>query len=411
MNRMLFWLLALVLLASLAGIGYRQGAVRVACAFIGILVGALLAGPLGKLIKPLLVTLGLKTPPLAWLLAPVVVFLVVSILFKVAGFMVHQKVDVYFKYHAGDLRLALWERLNRRVGLCLGLLNGAVYLILISVVIYPLSYWTFQMATEGKDPRLMRIITRLGQDLQATGFAKVAWAFNPMPQVWYDSADLAGLIYNNPLSQARLARYPAFLGLAERPEFQDMASDTHFSELLLGRAPIMKVIEHGKAQAVLQNPELLRLIWATVVPDLKDLPIFLDTRKSPKYDPERILGRWLFNGNATMALFRKAKPNISSKEMQIWRRWMLAVFAKTSFVAMTDNQAILREVPPLKLPTPGTVPSSGPQTLKGEWKKLNGKYQLSLSGGSRNEQLDVAVEGDRMTVAGEGLGIVFDRED
>ena len=401
---MLFWLLALVLLASLAGIGYRQGAVRVACAFIGILVGALLAGPLGKLIKPLLVTFGLKTPPLAWLLAPVVAFLLISIIFKIAGYFVRQN-------HAGDLRLALWERLNQRVGLCLGLLNGAVYLILISVVIYPLSYWTFQMATEGKDPKLMRIVTRLGQDLQATGFAKVAWAFNPMPQVWYDSADLAGLIYNNPLSQARLARYPAFLSLAERPEFQDMAGDTRFSELLLGRAPIMEVIEHGKAQAVLKNPELLRLIWATVMPDLKDLPIFLDTRKSPKYDPERILGRWLFNGNATMALFRRAKPNISSKEMQVWRRWMLAVFAKTSFVAMTDHQAILRDVPPLKLPTPGTVPSGGPQTLKGEWKNLDGKYQLSVSGVSRNEQLGVTVEGDRMTVAGEGLGVVFDRED
>ena len=62
----------------------------------------------------------------------------------------------------------------------------------------------------------MRILNRLGQDLQNSGFAKVARAIDPMPQVWYDSADLAGLIYNNPLSEARLARYPAFLGLAER---------------------------------------------------------------------------------------------------------------------------------------------------------------------------------------------------
>ena len=51
----MFWLLALVLLASLAGIGYRQGAIRVAFSFVGILMGALLAGPLGKLVKPLLV--------------------------------------------------------------------------------------------------------------------------------------------------------------------------------------------------------------------------------------------------------------------------------------------------------------------------------------------------------------------
>jgi hypothetical protein len=37
---MTFWLLALVLLASLAGIGYRQGAIRVAFSLVGILVGA-----------------------------------------------------------------------------------------------------------------------------------------------------------------------------------------------------------------------------------------------------------------------------------------------------------------------------------------------------------------------------------
>lgn len=408
---MLIWLLVLVLLASLAGIGYRQGVVRVACALVGILMGALLAGPLGKPLRPLLVALGLKTPPLAWLLAPVAAFLLVSILFKVAGYMVHQKVDVHFKYHAGDLRLALWERLSRRLGLCLGLCNGVIYIILIAVAIYPLSYWSFQMATEDQDPKWMRLVTRLGQDLQRTGFAKVAWAFNPMPPVWYDSADLAGLIYHNPLSQARLSRYPAFLSLAERPEFQEMARDANFSELLLGRAPILKILEHSRAQAVLQNPELLRQIWDTVVPDLKDLPVFLDTRKSPKYDPERILGRWIFNGNATMVLFQKGRPNITSKEMRAWKQWMLAVFAKTSFVAMTDKQAILREVPPLKLPAPGVVPTGGAQTLNGEWENLNGRYQLSLSGGSRTEQLAATIEGDRMTIASKEMGIVFDRED
>jgi hypothetical protein len=408
---MTFWLLALVLLASLAGMGYRQGAIRVAFSFIGILVGALLAGPLGKLVKPLLVVLGLKTPTLAWLLAPLIVFVLISVIFKVAALMVHQKVDVHFKYNAGDLRLALWERLHRRLGLCLGLANGALYIILLSVVIYPLSYWTVQVATSDEDPRSVRILNRLGQDLHGSGFAKVARALDPMPQVWYDSADLAGLICNNPLIDARLARYPAFLGLAERAEFQDIANDAQFSELRLRREPIMKLLDYPKAQAILQNPELVQLIWATVVPDLKDLPIFLDTGKSPKYEPEKLLGRWTFNVGASMGLFRRTKPNISSTDMQKWKKWMVMVFAKTSFVAMTDHQAILKNVPQLKLPTAGAAPSGGMQTLKGQWKNEDGKYQLTLSGGIRDEQLAAAVEGDRLTLGAEGLGLVFDRED
>jgi hypothetical protein len=401
----------LVLLASLAGIGYRQGAIRMAVSSVGILLGALLAGPLGKLVKPLLVGLGVKNPVLAWVLAPLIVFLVISIAFKVGGYMVHKKVDVHFRYHAGDLRLTLWERLSRRLGLCLGLVNGALYIILISFVIYSFSYWTVQMATEDKDPRIVRILNWLGHDLQSTGFAKVARAIDPMPQAWYDAADLAGLLFNNPLAEARLSRYPAFLGLDERPEFQDLGSDTEFTELRQSRKPIMAVLDHPKAQAILQNPDLLKLIWATVVPELKDLPIFLDTGKSPKYDPEKILGRWNFNVNVAMSLFRRAKPNISSTDMQKWKKWMVSAFTKTSFVAMTDHRAILKNVPQMRLPAVGTASAGGPQILKGQWKDSDGKYQLALSGGNKDELLTARIEGDRLTIGLEGLDLAFDRED
>jgi hypothetical protein len=409
---MMFWLLALVLLASLAGIGYRQGAIRVAFSLVGILLGALLAGPLGKLVRPLLMALGVKNPILAGVLAPLVVFLLFSILFKVAGFMVHQKVDVHFKYHAGDLRLALWERLSHRLGLCLGLVNGALYLILISFVAYTFGYWTVQVASDDKDPRLLRILNRLAQDLQNTGFSRVARAVSPMPEIWYDAADLAGLIYNNPLSEARLARYPAFLGLAERPEFQDMSSDSQFTELLLRPAPIMEVLDHPKAQAITENPDMLKLIWTTTIPDIKDLPVYLETGKSPKYDPEKILGRWNFNVNVTMSLLRRAKPNISSKEMQSWKKWMVVSFAKTSFVAMTDHQAILKNLPSTRPMAAGAVPSAGPQTLKGQWTEaLDGKYQLALSGAAKEQSLAAKTDGDRLTIGVEGLDLVFDRED
>jgi len=408
---MMVWLLALVLLASLAGIGYRQGVIRVAFALVGIVMGALFAGLLAKPIKPVLVALGLKTPALAWLLAPVVAFLIVSILFKVGGFFVHQKVDVYFRYHAGDLRLLLWERLSRRLGLCLALVNGTLYLILIAAAIYPLSYWTFQLASGSEDPRAIKILNRLGQDLQNTGFAKVARALDPMPKIWYEAADLAGLLYTNPLIDARVSRYPAFLGLSERPEFQEMAKDPEWTELRLRQAPIMKLCDQARSQAIIQNPDLLKTIWTTVVTNIQDLQTYLVTGKSPKYGPEKILGRWTFNVNVAMAMFLRTKPDISSKEMQTWKRWLLAAFGKSSFVAMTDHKVILKDVPQLGLPTAGTPSAGGPQTFKGDWKSLDGKYQLNLTGGPREEQVIATVEGERLTIAGEGLALVFDRED
>ena len=405
------WLLALVLLASVAALGYRQGAIRVAFAFVGIVMGALLAGLLAKPIKPLLVTFGLKTPAVAWLLAPVVAFLIVSILFKVGGYFVHQKVDVYFRYKAGDLRQALWERLSRRLGLCLGLANGTLYLILIAAAIYQLSYWTYQISSGSEDPRAFRILNQIGKDMQSTGLAKVARSLDPMPAIWYESADLAGLLYTNPLIDARVSRYPAFLGLSERQEFQDMAKDTEWSELRLKQAPLMRLVDQPRSQSIVQNPELLKTIWTTVVTDMADLKTYLVTGKSPKYGSEKILGRWTFNVNVAMALFRKSRPNISSKDMLTWKRWMMAAFGKSTFVAMTDHAALLKDVPQLRLPTAGAPSAGGPMTFKGEWKSLDGKYQLNLSGGAKDEQLVASVEGERLTIAGEGLGLVFDRED
>src|SRR5579864_5411291 len=165
---MTIWILAVILLASLAGLGYRQGAIRVAFSFIGIVLGALLAVPLGRPLSRLLGLVGLKDPLWVWALGPILVFIIISVIFKIAAAAAHHKADVHYKYHAGDLRLALWERLNHRLGLCLGLLNGAAYLILLAFAIYVPSYATYQVATSDQDPRWMRVLNVLGKDLHTT---------------------------------------------------------------------------------------------------------------------------------------------------------------------------------------------------------------------------------------------------
>src|SRR6266699_1885083 len=254
---MTIWLLALLLLGCVAGVGHQQGAIRAAISFVGIVVAALLAGPLAKLVRPVLTAVGIANPVLLWALAPFIVFVVVLTAFKIGGLAAHKKVDVYYKYKAGDLRLALFNRINARLGLCLGLLNGVAYLVLISFVIQTFSYWTVPMATSDDDPRTLRILNRLGRDLDSTGMSRVAVAIDPLPDVFYDVADLAGLLYKNPLTEARLS--------------------------------------HPTVEPIVKNPELLRLIWTTLLPDLKDLDAFLRTGRSAKYDSEPVLGRWLFD--------------------------------------------------------------------------------------------------------------------
>jgi hypothetical protein len=403
---MTIWILAIVLLASLAGLGFRQGAVRVACSLIGIILGALLAVPLGHLITPIFKPFGIKNPALLWVLGPFLIFILFSAVAKIVGLALHQKVDVYFKYKTSELKQTLFERLNRRAGLCIGPLNATVYFIAICWIIYAFSYWTVQVATSDSDPWTVRFLNTLGNDLQKSGFIKVAAAVDHLNPKYYEAADVAGLLYNNPLAEARLSRYPGLLDLSERPEFQTLASDAEFSKLRSTQAPIMDIIHSSAAQGIVGNPDLLRTIWTTMTPDFKDLTNFLKTAESPKYDPQKILGRWNLNINVTMAAYRRAHPTVNSKQMSDMKKYMIAAFLKTTFVATPGKLGILKNIVPTKATgTPGL------QNLQGQWEELGGgKYNISFAAGGGTEDVAASIEGDRLTIKYAGQDLVLDRE-
>jgi len=397
-------------MASTAALGYRQGAVRVAVSFVGIIVGTLLALPLAKLVKLVLGSFGLANPVALWILGPVIAFVVISAIFKVGALPLHQKIDVYYKYHTGELRLILWERLNARLGLCLGLLNGAAYLILISFGIYILSYWTFQVNSDDQDSREMRILNRLGQDLQNTGFNKVARSLDSLPDSYYRMADTVGLIYANPLLEARLARYPAFLSLAERTDFSTLGHDKGFTQMRMSKEPIMGILKHPSVDPMVNNPETVKLVWNTIQDNLKDLPGYLDTGRSAKYDSQKILGRWRFDVSAAAAAARRARPTMPASEMQKLRRWMQLAFAETSIVAMPDAKITLKNLPSVRNPAaanpaqPGAPLAVASETLQGRWKDLDDKYQINFDG---KDDIFAKIEGSRLMMTIDGTALAF----
>src|SRR6478609_2420321 len=177
---MTIWLLAIIILAAVAGVGYNQGAIRTSISFFGIILAFLLAPLAGKIFVPIMGLVGVKSPLWLWALPPLFGFILISALVKTGGFFVHQKVDVYYKYKAGDLRLALWERINARLGACVGLLNGVAYLVLIAFVIYIFSYWTVQLAATDTNPKTISLLNVLGRDLKSTGLDRVAKAIDPL---------------------------------------------------------------------------------------------------------------------------------------------------------------------------------------------------------------------------------------
>ena len=292
---MTIWVLALVLLASLAGLGYRQGVIRVAFSLIGIFISALLAGPLSGLFKPLLPHLGIHNPVAVWLLAPLVVFVILLSLFKSAGFFVNRKVDVYYKYKTDELQQMLWSRLNHRLGMCLGLVNGLVYLVLISFVIYDFSYWTAQWTVNGASPdgesRSVRMLNQMGHDLESTGLAKVARAVDPLPEIYFKAADLAGLLYQNPQLSDRLADYPPFISLDERDDFKQLAQDNDFQDAWKNHAPAGQLLNYASAVRALWTEAYAQTVFETGSDGqafLKNLPDF----KTHPPTPETWTGTW-----------------------------------------------------------------------------------------------------------------------
>jgi hypothetical protein len=389
---MTIWLLAVLVLASVAALGFRQGVIRVGFSFIGIFIGVLLARPVGKLFHLIMGVMGVKDPVLLAILPPLIAFMIVSLCFKAGALPVYHKVEVYFKHYGGDLRLALWERLDHRLGLCLGLFNGALYFIIIAWVIYAISYWTVQMSSPTGDPWTLNTLNRLGKDLAVSGFAKVARAIDPLPESYYDTADVAGLIYSNPLLEARVSHYPAFLSLAERTEFQALGSDKSFLDMWQKGEPILNIMKHPPVQTILENADLMGVVKKTVHPNLKDFENYLLTGKSDKYDQEKLVGSWDFDLASTMVLVRRAKPNLTQLEMNRQRAERARAYAQARLIATPEGEIYLK---------------GKPLEGKGNWKLEGDNYQITVGG----RQFTGTIQNDRLALVGEGNQIGFVRED
>ena len=402
---MTIWILVSVMLLSLAGLGYRQGVIRVSFSLAGIIVSALLAGLLAKYVKPMLPHVGIHDPIVIWLVSPVIVFVILLIPFKSAGYYVHRKVNVYFKYKADTLQLMWWNRLNARLGLCLALVNGLAYLVLLSFILFNFTYWTAQVATSDDEGRLVKLLNRMGRDSETTGFAKIARAIDPMPEIYFKAADLAGLLWQNPQLRDRLADYPMFISVSERDDFQQLGQNSGFQNLWKQHAPIGNLINDPQFQSLWQNQDTVNLVWGIIQENFDDLVDYLQTGQTAKYNSENIVGRWDFNAGAATAIMLQSRPVISSREMRAMRAVMTQAYAKTAFVAGADGQAFLKNLPHFKTPT-----TFDAATWQGQWKNNGANYNLSLNSGSRKQSMPAQIEGTRLTITDDKNTLVFDKE-
>lgn len=395
---MILWIFALLMLGLVGMVGYYQGAIRAGFSFVGLIIAAALAVPLGHLVSPILKLLGLHHPITLGFVGPLVAFLIVLTVFKAVGFSVHRKVDGYYKYQDSDTRRLLFEHLNQRVGICVGVMNATVYLFLIGIAFYIIGYFTVQASTSPKDPFTMKLVNRITEDITSTHFDRAIAPFVMAKGQYYDAADALGDVLHNPILESRLASYPPFLPLLDRQEFKDLGNDVKFQEFWLGGPTLNQIKAHPKLGPMLDNVELYTNVVGLLKSDFGDLKTYLETGKLEKFGDEKIIGRWDLDLAGSMAQARKSKPNITTVEL----RWLSRTFRSLSnanFVAYIDNKARL------KLPMTNAV-----QTLQGTWQNSGGdSYTLSFSDGKRKAEFPARVEGNKLAVSKDNLTMVFEK--
>lgn len=404
----MIWILALLVLASGVGLGMRLGVIPTTFSFVGIVMGTLSAGLLGKLFRPLLFHMGMQDDPVVvWTVGPIVGFFFVYAIFMAVGFEIHRRVGVYYRYKAGDLRLALWERLNNRLGACMGVLAGTAWLVVISFYIYNISYWTAQIAPSENEGKMIRLANNLGHGLQSTGLDKAARAVGSVPDQFYKNADFAGFLAQNPGLVSRLGSYPAFLSFVERDDVQPLVQDSSLSDELSRSAPMNEIQNESQVQNALKNTNLMSTVWTIVQTNMDDMTNYLMTGKSPKYESEKIVGRWSFDLVPALAAFREANPKIRPIEMKAIRVLWSQVFSNTTFVAGTDGQAFLKNVPDMMAKPPGSTLN----TWKGQWSGDDANYNLSLDLNGQTKVATASTDGLRLTVKLDDKVYVFERLD
>lgn len=396
------WIIAFLCLGLVAAAGYYQGPIRAGFSFFGLFFGVVLAGPLSPLTQRLLQLLGLHHPVWSIFAPQVLAFLIVLTIFKIAGQVVHQKVAVYFKYKVDDKTLYRWQRVYSRLGMCVGLLNGCFYFLLLSLLIYSAGYFTTEAASGEGDPASARLLTDARSQLHALNLDKVLATYDMVPPKVYQAADMADLILHNPLLISRLGHYPPCLELGQRPEFKDLANDKDLLQMIDTQAKPREILQYPKINTMLTNAVIVSEVASVLGPDLDDLQTYLTTGQSPKYDSETILGVWHIDTAATMAQLLKTQPGLTPKKVSQIEQDLFPIIKGLSLTITPDSQVYLKK----------PDPNSGEDTLvsAGQWKKDQDAYQVTLPGSLPETSEADFEETNRMFLPKFGYVLAFDKQ-
>lgn len=337
---MMIWLVAGILVVLAAALGYALGGIRTGIVLMGTVLAAMLAKAVGALCASVVPLIGLKNPVWQSYIPPLVGFVVVGLVGLIVAFVVHHLFQKQYRNKTDEYLYARWDRLNRRTGAAVGAGLGGVWLVLLGIVAYVPGYLSTQLADAAEDSALLRTANNLTHGMETTGLLKIVERFQPATEAHYLASDILGLIYSNPAIHSRLASYPPFLGLAEKPEIAELANDPEVNTMIQSRAGLSQILAHGKIRAVLDNHDLVNELLAL---DFRDLYGYLLSGTSEKYKDESILGRWRLSVRRSIGEMKEESSEVLPRvEFNLLRKALNVFLDEMTIGFTTDNRAIVK---------------------------------------------------------------------
>jgi hypothetical protein len=350
---MTIWIATILFFAVGGAIGFVLGAVRAAVCLVGLLIGAFLTAPWGiKAAGWILDHLGLgwllgkvglnmQGPFMTFFVPPYLFLFLVGLVALGISFALYLPIAKYYRLKAGDYHRRAWQRLDQRLGVLPGALSGMVLLLVGAVCVYSIGYVVVTFAKEEGESKSIRLLATLRKDMVSSGLDRIVAPLDPMPRSvpkFYDAVDLSGFVYYNlPRIRERVSTYPPIYALMEFG-VQLIPEDREYQNLLNRKPPLTELMENPTAMiwfvTIFASEELMKI-------DAKDLRTYLESGKSPKYDPYPILGRWHLDVEQVLLEAKKAKPDIKPAEMAVTRTLLLLTLSGTYLKVFPENKLAL----------------------------------------------------------------------
>lgn len=415
---MFFWLIGILLMGGLGAAGRAVGALRYAIVLLGLWISHFIAiGFAGKMTNFLLNKEGkLANPLFSWVLPPIVIYAVSAIVFIIVAQVVYSKVLVYYKYKVLDERRVAWERMERGLGIGMGVAVGATLLIELGILIYSVGYWTIQTEASSpeENPAIVKIVNPLKNGLRGSGLEPLVASLDPNPDLFYDIADVVGIVYNNPRVKPRLTTYPGTLTMSESATYKEIAADTGIQDAIDAQNNFAMLISSPKLAAVIYSPTEREALLAL---DWKDLKAYLETGDSPKYKDEKILGRWGISRTGTVVKLGdqlKNAPGTDEQKMnalgQISKQLPIiapslqflaggnhTVMLKGRITGIDDLKSLIEGRPLTKAPA-AKPPDEGVIILSGTWEGEPGDYKITWEGDNGSGKAELQESRDTYTI-------------